>query len=170
LPNSRRADQVDVDHQAEIGDAHLGEAPVAQDTRIIDQDVDPPPAIVHSRNHRRHPSFVGHRCGGHHRLAAHRRDLRNHRLGWCAREIVDDDLRTVTRQEQRVRPAESAARPRHDRDLSLKLAGLLHHQSPIACFCRTLSRERTSTATTFTRVIAYVDTAWPPPHDPCKED
>jgi hypothetical protein len=61
LGADRRAHQVDVDHQPEVVEAHLGEALVAQDAGVVDQDVDPAPARHDLIDHRGDGGLVGDR-------------------------------------------------------------------------------------------------------------
>ncbi|MNS91423.1 hypothetical protein D3C72_1255150 [compost metagenome] len=135
-----RAHQVDVHHQAEIGQIHLGERLVAQDAGVVHQDVDPAPAGHDLGDHGVDRRSVGDGSGVGHGLAARRRDLSNDglsRRGRFARavtgaaQVVDHHLGAPRRQGQGVFAAQAAARARHDRHLAVEPNA--HPASPL-CF------------------------------------
>jgi hypothetical protein len=109
------AHQVHVHHQSEIVHRHLGEALVAQDAGVVDQDVDPAPGLHRRIDHRLDRVHIGHRPGRRHRLTARRDDLVNHALRRRLGQIIDHDPRALRGQIQRVTAAQTPARTRHDR-------------------------------------------------------
>jgi hypothetical protein len=72
---------VDLDDRPEILDAHLGKAAVAQDPGIVDQDVDPAPALLRGRDHRFDLLRIGDAGAVRDSLAARRLDLLDHLAG-----------------------------------------------------------------------------------------
>jgi hypothetical protein len=64
-----RTHQVHVHHQPEILQRHLGEALVAQDAGVVDQDVDPAPGVHGLLHHGLHGRKVGDRRAVGQRLA-----------------------------------------------------------------------------------------------------
>ena len=115
LGADRRAHQMDVDHQPEIVEAHLGEALVAQDAGIVDEDVDAAPVVQRAADHRGDAASSVTDAANGDRDPACRVDLRRDGVGRLARQVVDDDPRALAREEQRVLAAEAAARARDDR-------------------------------------------------------
>ena len=109
-----RAHQVDVQHQGEIVEVHLGEGPVAQDARVVDQDVDPAPVRDHTVDHGVDALAVGDAAGPGQGLAARRHDLGRDGLARRRSQIVDHDLRAISRQRERMTAAQSAARAGDD--------------------------------------------------------
>jgi len=120
LGADRRAHQVDVDHQAEVGQVHLGEALVAQDAGVADQDVDPAPYGLGPRDHGADGGLVGHRGGDPDRLAPGGDDLGGHAVGGLLGQVVDRHLGALAGQVQRMGAAQAAARTGYDRDASLQ--------------------------------------------------
>ena len=124
-----RAHQVDVDDEPEVVELHLGEALVAQDAGVVDEDVDPAPLGQRRVDHRLHGAEVGDRGAVGDRLAAGGADLLGDGVGGGRRaaaaveraaQVVDDDRRAARRQRQRVLAAEAAAGAGHDRDASIE--------------------------------------------------
>ncbi|GGB41699.1 hypothetical protein GCM10011380_33980 [Sphingomonas metalli] len=115
-----RAEQMDVHHLAELRHRHLGEAFVAQDTGIVDEDVDPAPARQRRRNHGRNARLVGHRAGRDHRFAAALADLGHDGGGTVGRDVVDDEAGALSGEEQGVRATQSGAGAGDDRNTVLK--------------------------------------------------
>ena len=107
---------MDVDHLAELGDRHLGEALVAQDAGVVDEDVDASPVRHRTGDHLGDPRLVGHRSGKTDRLAAGRRNLAGNGFGSTWVHVVDNDFRTEPRQHQGMRPTKPAAGAGNDRD------------------------------------------------------
>src|SRR6185369_6375305 len=101
-----RAHHVHIHHQPEIVQAHLGEALVAQDAGVVDEDVDAPPLVHGLPDHGFHRAEVRHAAAVDDRLAAGPPDFlgdgtgaRSFALG---AEVVDYHSRTVPRQRDRV--------------------------------------------------------------------
>ncbi|MNT62838.1 hypothetical protein D3C72_2005990 [compost metagenome] len=118
------AHHVDFHHDPEFLQAHLGEALVAQDARVVHQDIDTAPARHGRVHHRLDLARVGHigavRAGvpaG--RAYGVRHGLRR-RAGLVGSHVVDQHLGAVTRQFQRVSPAKAAPRSGHDGDAPLQ--------------------------------------------------
>ncbi|MNS93004.1 hypothetical protein D3C72_1271550 [compost metagenome] len=135
-----RAHQVDVHHQAEIGQIHLGERLVAQDAGVVHQDVDPAPAGHDLGDHGLDRRLVGDRGRIGHGFAAGGLDFGHHSLGRRGRsaravagaaQIVDHHPGAARRQGQGVFAAQSAARARYNRHLTVEPDA--HPASPF-CF------------------------------------
>ncbi len=115
------AHEVDVDDETEVGEVHLGEAPVAQDAGVVDEDVDPAPFLERRPDHLLHRVRVGHRRAAGDRLAAGGADLlgdgvrRGRRRAAVAvdhaAEIVDHHRRATRRECERVPATESPPAP-----------------------------------------------------------
>ena len=109
--------EVHVDDEAEILRLHLGEAPVAEDAGIVDEDVDAAPARLGGLDHRDHLVIVGDAAAVRYRLAARGLDLRDHRERGVrmagavagAAEIVDHHLRPAPRELEGIGTAQPAA-------------------------------------------------------------
>ncbi len=123
---------MDVDDKAEIRHLHLGEGFVAQDPRVVDEDVDPAPFFHRGLDHRcdvrvlRHVRAVGDR------FAAAFQDFLDDRFGRRERrsravaraaEIVDDDLRPARREREGMRAAKAVAGAGDDGDLAVEPDG-----------------------------------------------
>ncbi len=111
---------MNIQHQAEVREAHLGEGLVAQNAGVVDENVDAAPVRHHAADHGRDRRLVGDRRGHRKRLAARRDDFIGDAS--CGRRIhvVYDDLRAIPRQQQRMRTAQSTARSSNDRDARLQ--------------------------------------------------
>ena len=108
---------------------HLEEALVAQDARVVHEDVDPPERVDRAPHDRARPLGGGDGVGVRHRAPACRLDLADHlvrrgdaRPGPVPRsaQVVDHDLRPFAREQERVRAADAAARARDDRHLPVE--------------------------------------------------
>jgi hypothetical protein len=125
-----RAHQVHLHHGAEIGDVHLREGLVAQDSRVVDEDIDPAPGVDGLLHHGLHRGKVGHRGavgqgfapGGadlvHHRL---RRRDRAARAVHRAPEVVDHHPGPAGGQGQRMLTSQAAAGAGHDGHAAVEL-------------------------------------------------
>ena len=56
-----RPHHMHIHHEFEVGQVHLGKALVAQDARIVDEDVDPTPGVHGLLHHFLHGLEIGHR-------------------------------------------------------------------------------------------------------------
>ena len=118
-----RAHDVHLHHQAKVGQFHLGKTLVAQDARVVDQDVHTAPGVDRLLHHFLHRVEVGHRgpvghgltaCGAdfvHHRLRG--RDRTAHAMHITA-QVIDQHLGTPRRQRQGVLLAQTTACACHD--------------------------------------------------------
>lgn len=75
------AHQMHVEHRAEILDLHLGKTLVAQDARIGDQDIHPPPSSLSLGHHRANGVEIGDRSSIGDGLTTHANDLGRYRTG-----------------------------------------------------------------------------------------
>jgi len=123
---------VDCHHRVEVGDLHLGEALVAKNSRIGDQDVDAAIGIHGLLDELGDTSIVGNRGAVGDRRAARSRDLRHdllRRFRAAARavhrsaQIVDDDLRAALGEIKRMAAPQPPARAGDDDDLAVKTNG-----------------------------------------------
>ncbi|MNT41603.1 hypothetical protein D3C72_1779670 [compost metagenome] len=110
-----RPQQMHVDDRIEIVGAHLGEGLVAQDARIVDQDVDAPPDVHRARRHGLHGGAVADVASVGDGVAARGPDLARDRLG-RAPEVVDHDPAAARRQSQCMAAAQPLTRAGHDGD------------------------------------------------------
>ncbi len=118
-------------HKFEIGDFHLGEALVAQDACIVDEDVDAAPGFLGLGHHFSHLVKLGDIATVRHRVATHGLDLfdnlerRIRMAGAIARaaEIVDHHLCAAAREFQRIFAAKPAARTCDDSNFACKTDG-----------------------------------------------
>jgi hypothetical protein len=118
-----------VDHFCKIGDLHLGERLVAQNSGIGAEQIDAAPLSCGTGDHRLDLLVVRDIRAVGHRGAAGLADFLDHgfRRGQRpagavagAAEIIDHDLGAAARQSQRMRPSEAIARAGHDGDASVK--------------------------------------------------
>ena len=116
-----------VDDQSEIVDAHFGEALVAQDACVVDENVDASPRTLRLVNHRTHRGLVGHRTPNRQRLAAVRDDFGGNLLGSGDREVVHDDARALFGEVERMRAAQSAPGTGDDRDPAVQRQFVMSH-------------------------------------------
>ena len=114
LGTGRRAHQMHVHDRLEILERHLGEALVAQDSGIVDEDIDPAPRLHGAVHHVGDFIGPGHVGAMGDRLAAVLRDLVDDRLRRTDRaaravhrpaQIIDHDFRAARSQCQRMRAA-----------------------------------------------------------------
>ena len=147
-----RPHQVDVDDEAEILQLHLGEGLVAQDTGVVDQDVDPAPARHRRLDHGLDGDGVGHRGGIGHGLAPQGDDFSDNRLGGtagsarsvpCPAEVVDDDAGPAGRQGEGVRTPESTTRSGYDRDPTFETHCHLSFSRPLPTLVTGVSSQKT---------------------------
>ena len=116
---------MDAQHQLEIGGVHVGESAIAQDTRIVDEDMNPAPVPQRPFHHGLHLREVGNVATIGHGLAPGGADLVRHRqrgVGLATAvarrpQIVDDDFGAPARQLQCIGTAQAVASPGDDRDL-----------------------------------------------------
>ena len=119
---------MDTHDRLEIGHLHLGEAFIAQDAGIVDEDMNAAPGVLGLRDHFHHLVIFGDIAAVRHGGAARRLDFLDdfercvRMAGAVARaaEIVDHDLRTALCQFDRIGAAQAPARPRHDRHLAFE--------------------------------------------------
>src|SRR6185312_10987331 len=118
--------QVHRHHGVEVLDLHLGEALVAQDTGVRDQDVDAAPLAHHLVDHVRNARVIRDASAVGDRFTTGRRDLLHHCFGGGAvaaravdrtAEVVDHDLRAAMGELERMRTAQTAAGPGDDGNL-----------------------------------------------------
>lgn len=123
--------EVDPDHRVPLLLRHGEDHPVAQDARVVDQDVELAEAAHRQLDQLARLPEVGHVAQVGHRPAARGTDLRGHLLRRGGRglsrsvaprlpEVVDDHARAEPRELDRLGPAEPAARARDDGGESLK--------------------------------------------------
>jgi hypothetical protein len=123
-------------HQIEVGHVHLGEALVAQDAGIVDQDMNAAPSFLCLGNHFDHLFKFGDAAAIGHGLAASSLDFFNNlrrRVGragavTCTAQIVYDHLGTALGQFQSIGLTQSAACTGHNSDFVFKADG--HFLSP----------------------------------------
>ena len=124
---------MDIDHLAEVVEAHLDEGLVAQDAGVVDQDIDPAEAFLDEGDHLVDGGGVGHGSAVGDRFTAGRDDLVDDQLRRADRaaraitraaEIVNHDLGTAGRQRQRIGAAEAAAGPGNDGDAPVETNGV----------------------------------------------
>ena len=114
----------------------FGKALVAQDARIVDQDMDAAPGFLGLGNHFDHLLVFGDTAAIGHRFAARRLDFfddlrrRVRGAGAVARatQIVNHHLRAAPCKLERIGLAQPAARTGHNSDFVLKADG--HRSSP----------------------------------------
>ena len=123
-------------HGVEILDLHFGEALVAQDAGIGDQNVDPAPLIHGLLDEVGNTGVVGHRGAIGDGFTASRLDLRHHGFGrgggaagaiHRAAQIVDHHLGAARGKLKRVGAAKTPARTGDNCDFAVKTNG---HGSP----------------------------------------
>ena len=127
--------QVDRDHGVPLVLLHVDEHPVAQDPRVVDEDVEPAEGVQRMVYEPLGSREVGDVLPVRDGLAAGRGDLvdnllRRRVLGLAHHgdpEIVDEHTRARLCERERVRPADSAAGTGDDRDLSAEVGHLLGH-------------------------------------------
>ena len=130
--------QVDVDDRVPLRLGHVGDHPVAEDARVVDEHVQLAERVDRGLDQALAALPVGAAVGVRHRLAAHRLDLLDHLLRGTrvgprpvlrTAEVVDHDLGALTREEERVLAPDPATGAGDDRD------------SPFQCaHCRELPR------------------------------
>ena len=112
------AHQVHIQHQAEIGQIHLGEALVAQDAGVADQRVDAAPGVQRLLHQGLHGLEIGDGSAAGHGLAAAGADFLHHALGGGGRaaaavhraaQVIDHHLGTALGQRQRMQASQAAA-------------------------------------------------------------
>ena len=95
---------------------HLGEAPVAQNACVVDEDVDTAPSSHCTGDHFADPRLIGHGSGKSDRLAAGLSDLARNLLGSAGIHVVDKDFRAQSGQHQSMGSTQPAAGAGNDRN------------------------------------------------------
>ena len=117
--------QVDVDDRIPFALLHVHEHSIAQDSRVVDQNVEPSVGVDRLLNHGSGRIEVGHIRSVGHGLSAVLANLLDHLVGWPrvlalaipgAPEIVHDDLGAMFCQHQRVLAPDPSPSSSHDRD------------------------------------------------------
>ena len=123
-----RAHQVDIEHQFEIIQIHLGEGLVTQDACIVHQNINTTPRRHGLRHHGLNGGVVRDRSTVCQSLSTRSPDLRHHRLSGSLRttraiagatQIIDQYLCATGGQRQCVLPTQSTTRPGHDGNTAL---------------------------------------------------
>jgi hypothetical protein len=121
--------EVDGDHGVPLVLGHVHEHPVAEDPRVVDEDVEAPVALDRAADHMLGSVVVRDVVVARDRLPARGDDLvddalRGRRVGALAAEraaeVVDDDLRARARKGERVLAADAAPGPGDDCDLAVE--------------------------------------------------
>src|SRR5437016_2247040 len=116
-----RAAQVDADHGVEVLDAHVEDHAIAQDARVVDNDVDIAKLVDGGLKQVLRAVEVGDVIAVGDGLAAHLADKIDDFAGGAGRaaaavelgaDVVDDDLGTLSGEFEGVLAAEAAARAR----------------------------------------------------------
>ena len=119
---------MDADDCVPLLGRHVHEHAVAQDARVVDQDVEPAEGLDRGVDEALRALPIGDAVAVRHGLATHRLDLVDDVVRGTSRlpgavhlaaEVVHDDLCTVRRQHQRVLATDAPAGARDDRDSSL---------------------------------------------------
>ncbi|VWX50171.1 hypothetical protein NOVOSPHI9U_260204 [Novosphingobium sp. 9U] len=127
--------QVNLDDAVPLVLAHVHEHAIAQDTGVVDQDVEPTEGIDRLLHHLLRIAPVGDIGRVHRRLAAHRLDRRDDFLrrrlvgtfaGGAGTEIIDDNLGALFGQLERMRASETSSGARNDCDATFQQT---HHPS-----------------------------------------
>ncbi len=119
------------DDQVEIGRLHFGEALVAQDPGVVDQDVHAAPGFLRACDQRQHLVEFGDRAAIGDRLAAAFQDFLDNLLRRVRRacaiagpaQIVDHDFGATFCEFQRIGAAKATARSGYDCDASFERNG-----------------------------------------------
>ena len=140
--HQHRAREVHRNDRVPLVARHLHKGLVAQDARVVDQNVDAAEGVERALRDARSTLFGRHVVEVGHGLAARRSNLLRNHLG-CGRarahavtraaKVVDDQQGAFARKLQRVAPTEAAAGTRYDRYLSIQQSHVL---SPKFCVCR----------------------------------
>ena len=111
--------QMHVKHQTKIAQCHFAEAFVAQNARVVNQNIDAAPRVNRSSNHGGNGDFISHRsvignsrstCGTYlidHPIGGGQRSIASPRCGEA--KIIDYDFRATRGECERVLSAEAAA-------------------------------------------------------------
>jgi hypothetical protein len=115
---------MDFDHKSKIVNRHLGEGLIAEDTRVVDQDVDTPPFVHGLLDHVFYLRVVSDVCAVANCLTTRCFDFRDY--GFCIggpaaliAEIIYEDFCPAFRKCQRVAPAQTLASSRDDGHLAV---------------------------------------------------
>ena len=139
LRHVERAAQMDVEHRVDEVGSHVVEALVAQDARVVHDDVDAPEGVERGLHDRRAALGGGDRVRVEHGLAAGGLDLVDDLLAGSgvtagtvdrAADVVDDHERTPAGEEHRVLAPEAAARTGDDRHLAVETEIRHRHSTP----------------------------------------
>ena len=126
---------MDVQHDFDVSDLHLGKRLVAEDACVGDEDVDPAERVHGLFDHVLDAGVVGHGRTVGDCLAAHSLDFfdnlvcsagRSARTVHGASEIVDDHLGAAACEFEGVLPAQAAAGACHDGHLAVKTDFVRH--------------------------------------------
>ena len=118
-----------IEHLAEIIMAHLHKSLVAQDTGVVDEDVDPAPALLDDGDHLVDRSGIGDAGAIGHGFATQGGDFIDHEL--CRRqrtartvaraaEVINHDFGTAPGQIKRISAAKATTGPGNDGDTIIK--------------------------------------------------
>jgi hypothetical protein len=120
--------QVDPDHRVPLLLGRVGQHAVAEEPGVVDQDVEATEGVDRRRHQRLGLGPIGHVGPVGHRVAAHGADGVDHLTGRTRRttgavdlgaEVVDDDLRPLPCELERMAPTDATTCARHDHDPSV---------------------------------------------------
>jgi hypothetical protein len=122
--------EVDGDHGIPLVLGHVHEHPVAEDSGVVDEDVEPAELVDRLPHEALRPGEAGDVLAIRRRLAARGADLLHDLLrgarvrslaGEPGAEVVDHELRSGPGEGERVRAADPAPGARDDRDLAAQI-------------------------------------------------